>query len=93
MEAIKAEAVSNLYKILNEECINIVSTRGGVHALIELGRINQEFEKSWYKNVIALKCNDFDVMMNSDGLLPIPGCNQGGYIPTLKIRNYAKDNI
>lgn len=71
--------------IINPEAIigNIVKTRGGFHILVELSKISPEYKNSWYKGFINLKCEIFDVMMNSDGLIPMPGCVQSDYSPIL----------
>lgn len=61
---------------------NIVMTRGGFHILVELDKINEKYKKKWYNNIFnAEKDKRFTVMKNSDGLIPLPGCVQGGHIP------------
>lgn len=74
------EIHSNLDKYLDGNYSSIM-TRGGLHVLVHLKRLSQSISKTWYKNVNVPVLGTFDVMMNSDGLLPIPGCTQGGFIP------------
>lgn len=65
-------------KINDEALKTIIKTRGGYHVLIELDKVNETFKKSWYKNITENKNDMFDITMNSDNLIPIPGCLQGG---------------
>jgi len=61
----------------------IVKTRGGYHILVHLDELNPQQRKTWYNQIANYKSDTFNVMMNSDNLLPVPGCTQGGYTPTL----------
>jgi hypothetical protein len=67
------------FKNINKDCLNVVKTRGGFHLLVELNKINDKYKKNWYNSIIKL--NNIDV--RGDNLLPVPGCCQGGFIPTL----------
>lgn len=69
---------------INLDCTRFVRTRGGYHCLVKLDAIKPEYSKSWYQNFANLKFKNVSIMMNSDGLLPIPGTSQGGFIPTLQ---------
>ncbi|NHN24560.1 hypothetical protein FIA58_002630 [Flavobacterium jejuense] len=33
--------------------------------------------KNWYQNVVQLTCDEYEVTMNGDNVLPIVGCIQG----------------
>ena len=70
---------------VNPEAIinNIIQTRGGFHILVELDKINTEYKKYWYKNFSEAKDETFNIMMNSDNLVPIPGCTQGNFVPKI----------
>jgi len=68
-----------IFKNINKECLNIIETRGGFHLLVELDKIAEEYKKKWYNSITSL--NGVDV--RGDNLVPVPGCYQGGYIPTL----------
>lgn len=67
--------------LINSNCVTIVNTRGGFHLLIKLEDVAIEFKKSWYKNITKLP--GVDVV--ADNMIPISGCVQGGYIPSLII--------
>lgn len=77
MQIIKDREVINLDAIEG----NIVQTRGGFHIMVELSKVNNP--KTWYNNFIKLKCVEFDVTMNSDNMIPLPGCVQADFIPKL----------
>ncbi|MCK9429332.1 MAG: hypothetical protein M0R17_04960 [Candidatus Omnitrophica bacterium] len=62
---------------INKDCLNVLQTRGGYHILVELGKISEEYKKTWYQNMSKL--NNVDV--KGDNLIPVPGCTQGGFIP------------
>ncbi len=76
------EMMSNLNEILNPEAINLVRTKGGYHLLVQTNNIEKEIEKTWYQKVCNLAGLDSKAM-KGDSLMPVPGCTQGGYIPTL----------
>lgn len=71
--------------IINSEAVigNIVKTRGGFHILVELDKISEPFKKSWFNNFSQAKHEKFTIMMNSDNMIPIPGCRQSDFIPKL----------
>lgn len=70
--------------IINLNSLEIIQTRGGYHILITHELIDPKYSKKWYggfNNLINPK--KFSVMMNSDNLIPIPGCVQGNSVPRL----------
>lgn len=71
----------NVFKFINKDCVTILETRGGFHLLIELSKIEEKFEKTWYKNLTSHK--ECDVA--GDNMIPVPGCYQGGFTPKLLI--------
>jgi len=71
------ETISKIKSCVNEDCLHFLKTRGGFHALIELKKINLEYEKNWYKNITAISGVD----IRGDNMIPIPGCYQGGFVP------------
>ena len=58
----------------NEDCFNIVKTRGGYHVLIDPSKTT---EKRWYQNMTENKLID----QKGDLLLPVVGCCQGDFVP------------
>jgi len=64
---------------INMDCVNILETRGGYHLLIELLKIEEQYKKSWYQNII-IKNKEF-IDQTGDNMIPIPGCYQGGFVP------------
>ncbi|MEI6407873.1 MAG: hypothetical protein WCR52_00695 [Bacteroidota bacterium] len=65
------------------EAATFVHTRGGLHCLVATDRLSPEQSKTWY-NAIAKQTqfkSGFDMI--GDNLTPLPGCVQGGFVPTL----------
>lgn len=70
---------------VNEDAYKLVRTRGGFHILVNLERLDKSYKNLWYRSV---QMGDFAFtvdMKNGDGMLPIPGCTQGGFTPELII--------
>lgn len=72
---IKNEIIRN--DLINIDSCNFLQTRGGFHLLIELSKIDKDFQKSWYNNLNKLP----NIDIKGDNMIPIPGCYQGGFIP------------
>lgn len=64
---------------INLEAVEILNTRGGFHALIDLERVDPSRVKTWYKKLMELPGVD----IRGDNMIPIPGTYQGGHTPTL----------
>lgn len=87
---LRREIKEKLEMVINKDCLTFIRTRGGMHCLIELEKIHNEFKKNWYNKINNLtkppeehyKDNRYNVTMNSDNLLPLVGCIQGNYIPS-----------
>jgi hypothetical protein len=71
------EVISNVAQFINLDCVKSLKTRGGFHLLIELSKMEKQFEKTWYKNIISLEGCD----VRGDNLIPVVGCTQGNFIP------------
>jgi hypothetical protein len=77
-DGVSVETVkSQVYDCLNKDSITFLQTRGGFHLLIELEKLEKQFERTWYKAISAMKGVD----IKGDNLIPIPGCFQGGFVP------------
>lgn len=75
IEEMKEQILENI----NEDCITFLQTRGGFHLLVEISKIKPEFKKNWYNNINKLP----NVDVRGDGLMPVCGCTQGGFVPIL----------
>lgn len=64
-------------KYINPDCLKVLKTHGGFHVLIELKKIEKQFEKTWYKNITNLAGVD----VRGDNLIPVAGCTQGEFVP------------
>jgi len=78
-DGVEIEKIRNkVIQIINKDCLNFLQTKGGFHLLIELCKIEKQYQKNWYKNITSLEGVD----IKGDNIIPIPGCYQGGFIPT-----------
>jgi len=68
--------------ILNLNALSVLKTRGGFHLLIKSDLVNEEYRKSWYLAMSKIKGHD-KKSGSTDGLMPTPGCTQGGFSPYL----------
>ena len=64
--------------LINRDSYIILQTRGGFHLLINPDKIEKQYMKNWYKNITNLKGCDG---LKTYDLIPIVGCNQGGFVP------------
>ncbi len=71
------KTIDILKQIINFDCVKILKTRGGFHVIIKTEDIQNEYKKTWYKNISSL--DGCDVKSNS--MIPIPGTYQGGFVP------------
>lgn len=78
-DGVELEFVRNkAIEIINEDCLHFLKTRGGFHLLVELSKIDKQFEKTWYKSIFSIDGVD----IKGDNMIPVAGCYQGGYIPS-----------
>lgn len=75
------EVKEMIEKLLNPDCLTYIKTRGGMHILVNVEKMDNRFKKNWYQSVQKLPDHRFDIMMNGDGMIPVIGCTQGGQIP------------
>jgi hypothetical protein len=62
---------------IDENKLTYIRTNGGLHCLIRLEYLHVKYQKSWYQNISKMACDLYDVTMNADNIIPIPGCVQG----------------
>lgn len=75
---VEVEAVKEILKgQINEDALTFVKTRGGFHLLIDYNKVHLNYRKSWYNTVSKIEGVD----VSGDGLLPVVGCYQGGFVP------------
>lgn len=68
---------SDIAHCINSDCLTFIKTNGGLHCLINVQNIEIEHQKNWHQKVSQLTCNEYEVTMNGDNVLPIVGCIQG----------------
>ena len=73
------DLVPQIAEFINLDAVEILKTRGGFHALVRLGAVAPVHVKSWYKKMMALPGVD----IRGDNMIPVPGCVQGGFIPSI----------
>ena len=71
----KGVDLSLLNNILPPDSFDIIETRGGFHVLV---KTRLAPKSKWHQEIR----NSFDVDLVGDQLLPVPGCVQGGFIPS-----------
>lgn len=76
----KENTLERFLGIINVDCLNILETRGGLHILVELAKIDPYYKSTWYQAIKQIPGCD---QISTDGMIPIPGCTQGNFIPTL----------
>ena len=66
-----------LRAVITPGAMQLLRTRGGLHALIEPHRLAPALQKSWYSTCTRITGCD----ARGDNLIPVPGCSQGGFVP------------
>lgn len=63
---------------ININAYQLLKTRGGYHCIIESLLIRSKYGKTWWKSINSIPEID---KLDSDMLIPIPGCIQGNFSP------------
>lgn len=71
--------IDTVNTIVNKDCYTVIKTRGGIHILVDSTKVEKEFSKTWFQNM--LKIDGLDKNSNRDTLLPVPGCVHGKSVP------------
>jgi hypothetical protein len=69
----------NILKFVNKDCVKFLETRGGVHVIVEISKVEPQYTKSWFLNITSIE--GCDKKCSSDKTTPIPGSYQGGFMP------------
>jgi len=65
-------------EVVGNEAVTVVETRGGCHLLIDPKKVVCD-HKNWYTVIVKqIKCDQ-----TGDLMVPVVGCNQGGFVPKL----------
>lgn len=73
------DTIAKVAGFMNHDAISVIETRGGFHVLVRVVKIEKQFVKSWYNNMVKLPGVD----IVGDNMIPIPGTYQGGFCPKL----------
>jgi hypothetical protein len=74
--------IEDIEKNINPNCLTLIETRGGLHVLVETSKVEKQYSKSWYMNIVN-KYADPTRSKPMDNLIPIPGCIQGLFVPKI----------
>lgn len=63
--------------LVNPEALNILKTRGGMHVLVEVAKVEHKYRNSFFQTISKLPGCD----QQGDQMIPVPGTHQGGFTP------------
>ena len=69
--------------MINIDSVSILPTKGGVHFIINLSKVDLVTYPDWKSNISKLAGYD-QLMAVGDNMIPIPGCNQFGFTPIIQ---------
>ena len=61
--------------VVNWDAVTVLMTRGGAHLLVDPKKVQKEYANKFYKGLATF------ADQTGDGMIPVPGCTQGGFIP------------
>ena len=69
-------------QLINKDCLTLIRTRGGVHCLVALDKIDPKIKNNWYQRISKMGNDHYEITMNGcDNLLPVVGATQGEFVP------------
>lgn len=71
------KAKSLIPNVVNMDAVTLLQTRGGIHCLIDPNKVQKEFKNKFWKGMTEIPGVD----QTGDGMIPVPGCCQGGFVP------------
>lgn len=77
VEPEEVKQVIQFNNMINHDALKFLKTRGGFHLLVELSKIDKQYEKTWYNNLN--KIDGIDI--KGDNVIPVVGCTQGNFTP------------
>ncbi len=72
-----------LGRMVNSSAYDILETRGGYHVLVDPTKVDKKYKHNWHRKISEI--DECDAV--GDNMVPIAGCTQGGFTPSLI--NYA----
>lgn len=79
-----AAKLAKITTILPPVCYKILETRGGFHLIVDIAKTSEltkgVVSNKWYQLLQSIPGCD---VSGSNGLTPVPGCTQGGFVPRM----------
>lgn len=75
----RAEQVYPIVKDIVGDAFDILQTRGGCHLLVHPKKVT--IKGNWHCEIVK-RLAEFDIDQTGDLMMPIPGCVQGGFVPS-----------
>lgn len=74
-----SDTLQKIKQIINPECLTLVKTRGGFHALVEYGKMDSQYSRSFHNGFKSIE--GCDVVEPENSLIPCLGTVQSEFIP------------
>lgn len=68
-------AIAIVKQSINIDAVTWLKTRGGIHALVNPEKIEQQYKNTFYQKIGRV------ADQSGDQMIPVPGCTQGNFIP------------
>jgi hypothetical protein len=74
--------IGHVLDCVNEEAVTFLRSRGGMHILIDVYKVDYRFKNTFYQNIKAIaKEGEYKVDQSGDQMIPVVGCTQGDFTP------------